>query len=190
MTFWRSEFCRKIPNDQFDKQYAYSIRHNYGKEGKRADYTPYSCMKVIASTPGTGEHHGCPFRTFSEDNLRAALRGMRITGAAANDILDKVKGKHYQLACGVAFAASHNGCECDEGIHHPNGYFAASRKLLAPPKTGAAGAGTGAGAGPSGAAAPPTEGTPGGLPATPAAAKAGGGTLSLADITPPAPRGG
>lgn len=44
---------------QFDKAYAYSIRHMFGKEGKRADYTPYSCMKVILSNaPGQGDHHG------------------------------------------------------------------------------------------------------------------------------------
>lgn len=31
----------------------------FGKEGKRADYTPYSCMKVILSNaPGQGDHHG------------------------------------------------------------------------------------------------------------------------------------
>ena len=176
MTFWRAEFCKKIPNDQFDKQYSYSIRHNYGKEGKRADYTPYSCMKVIAGTPGTGEHHGCPYRTFSEDNLRAALRGMRLSGPAINDVLDKVKGKHFQLACGVAFAASHNGCECDEGIQHPNGYFSASRKLLAPQgaQKAAAGAAVGGAAGPSGGA----------LPVTPAVGTKTASVVALGDITP------
>ena len=187
MTFWRAEFCKKIPNDQFDKQYAYAIRHNYGKEGKRADYTPYSCMKVIASTPGTGEHHGCPFRTFNEDSLRAALRGMRLSGPAVNDVLDKVKGKHYQLACGVAFAASHNGCECDEGIQHPNGYFAASRKLLAPAATGAAAAqakGLNAGA-PQPAGAAPGGGP---LPVTPAVATRTTSLVGLGDITPPGGR--
>lgn len=44
---------------QFDKAYAYSIRHMFGKEGKRTDYTPYSCMKVILSNPPSqGDYHG------------------------------------------------------------------------------------------------------------------------------------
>jgi len=31
----------------------------FGKEGKRADYTPYSCMKVILSNPPSqGDYHG------------------------------------------------------------------------------------------------------------------------------------
>ena len=31
----------------------------FGKEGKRTDYTPYSCMKVILSNlPSQGDHHG------------------------------------------------------------------------------------------------------------------------------------
>lgn len=44
---------------QFDKNYAYNIRHNYGKEGKRTDYTPYSCMRIISRMePKADECHG------------------------------------------------------------------------------------------------------------------------------------
>jgi len=59
LIFWRAEFTKLMDVDKFDKQYAYNIRHNYGKEGKRQDYTPYSCMKIIMTNPpGPGDHHG------------------------------------------------------------------------------------------------------------------------------------
>lgn len=47
MMFWDSHFTRLISHDNFQKQYAYSFRHMYGKEGARKNYTPYSCMKII-----------------------------------------------------------------------------------------------------------------------------------------------
>ena len=56
MRFWRTEFGPRTPSDAFDKQYAYNVRYNYGKEGKRTNYTPYSCVKIISSTPGQVLH--------------------------------------------------------------------------------------------------------------------------------------
>ncbi|GMN49273.1 hypothetical protein TIFTF001_018446 [Ficus carica] len=119
----------KVGAERFDKEYAYSIRHNYGREGKRTDYTPYSCQKVISSTPGVGDHHGCPYRHFSEENLRAALNKMGVNSRAVEDIMNKVQNRHYQLACTLTFEAVHNS-SCDAGINHPNQYFSDSQKIL------------------------------------------------------------
>ncbi|CAI5975692.1 unnamed protein product [Closterium sp. NIES-64] len=130
LTFWRSEFSRKMGAERFDKEYAYSIRHNYGKEGKRTDYTPFSCVKVIMSTPGVGDHHGCPFKHFSEDNLRAALSRMGVSsGAAMDEIMQKTRQQHYQISCALTFEAS-QGAPCPTGITHPNQYFMLSRQVI------------------------------------------------------------
>ncbi|CAO3586147.1 unnamed protein product [Absidia cylindrospora] len=40
LLFWRIAFATKT-DEQFQKQYAYNIRHNYGLEGKRVSYTAF-----------------------------------------------------------------------------------------------------------------------------------------------------
>lgn len=137
LAFWRAEFSKKVGLEKFEKEYSYNIRHNYGKEGKRTDYTPYSCQKVISSTPGAGDHHGCPYRHFSEENLRAALSRMGVNSRAMEDVMDKVRNRHYQLACTLTFEALH-GVQCDAGINHPNQYFSDSQKILQPKKDSSA----------------------------------------------------
>ncbi|GLT61365.1 hypothetical protein SLA2020_340780 [Shorea laevis] len=69
LAFWRAEFSQK-------------------------DYTPYACQKIISSTPGVGDHHGCPYKHFGEENLRAAIAGMRVGSRAMEDIMDKVHNRH------------------------------------------------------------------------------------------------
>ncbi|KAL8519043.1 hypothetical protein ACS0TY_010114 [Phlomoides rotata] len=135
LAFWKSEFSRKVGAERFDKEYAYGIRHNYGKEGKRTDYTPFSCQKIVSSTPGVGDHHGCPYRHFSEENLRAALNKMGVSNRALEDVMDKVRNRHYQLACTLTFEAVH-GTSYDQGVNHPNQYFSDSQKILESKLTG------------------------------------------------------
>jgi hypothetical protein len=51
-----------MSSEDFVKKYAYNIRHNYGKEGKRQEYTPFSCVRIIMGTaPAANEYHGLYF---------------------------------------------------------------------------------------------------------------------------------
>jgi DNA primase large subunit len=136
LAFWRTEFTKTMPADKWQKEYAYGIRYNYGLEGKRVDWSPHSCMKTI-SAPGAnaaaGEHHGCPFKNFEEGQLRATLAQMGVGNGDIAFIMDKVRGQHYQVACGKYFEAKHKGSTVIEtelgGISHPNQYFEESMKF-------------------------------------------------------------
>ncbi|CAG09433.1 unnamed protein product, partial [Tetraodon nigroviridis] len=132
LQFWRSEFIRgKVDADKFDKAYAYGIRHMFGKEGKRADYTPYSCMKVILSNaPGQGDHHGCPFRHSDPELLKQKLQVYKVPPSGIGQILELVKGMHYQLACQKYFELTHNVEDVSFSLSHPNQYFIESQKIL------------------------------------------------------------
>lgn len=62
LVFWRQMFAPKMSDDKFQKEHAYNIRHNYGREGNRKDYKAHNCLKIIGDLPGNEEHHGCPYR--------------------------------------------------------------------------------------------------------------------------------
>lgn len=53
-------FMRSSLPTMKEKELAYSVRHNYGLEGKRANYSCFSCLKIksLASEPNST---GCPF---------------------------------------------------------------------------------------------------------------------------------
>ncbi|KAF9026511.1 hypothetical protein BGZ52_006614 [Haplosporangium bisporale] len=166
LIFWQTAFANKTPDefnkqyayntpDEFNKQYAYNVRHSYGMEGKRTDYTPYSCKSIImGSAPGAGDHHGCPFRHFSAPSLRAKLASKQVDEFDTEDILGLVSAKHYQIACtryyevtrarmiggspdtlrGGSGSALAGGGEfkvaSQEQIEHPNQFFEQSYKLM------------------------------------------------------------
>jgi DNA primase large subunit len=133
LEFWRTEFTKSMSAEDFNKKYAYNIRHNYGKEGKRTDYTPFSCSKIIlGGAPAPGEHHGCPFRHFDETNLVRSLQRMKVSTGDCKDIVELVKGHNYQIACRKHFEVTHPMCEAEiESVgNHPNAYFEASRKYF------------------------------------------------------------
>lgn len=120
--------------------YAYNIRHNYGKEGKRENYTPYACMKIIDSIPASGEVHGCPYK----QNLATLTKDLQTFGSLAdgtfcflfcfsfpltnrtldsvNQVVSLAKDGHYQLACARHFELLHPGTTLLK-LNHPNQYL-------------------------------------------------------------------
>ncbi|XP_042215191.1 DNA primase large subunit-like [Homarus americanus] len=127
--FWRSHFLKNMDVDKFEKQYAYNIRYNYGKEGKRVDFTPYSCLKIIMTSIGPGDAHGCPFKHNDQTMLRQRLVSFKVPQQAVNEIIELVSMSHYQVACQRYWEATHNAC-LDAGINHPNQFFEESQKIL------------------------------------------------------------
>lgn len=139
--FWRRSF-KLITDEKFAKEYRYNIRHAYGDVGGDANrrgrgYTPYSCQKLLTEPlPTAGQTHGCPYRTFTADNLIALLQQ---TGVSDREVLKGVREdvgrQRYHVACNRVFEATHkkeikrvkdeglwNSSELDV-IAHPNTYF-------------------------------------------------------------------
>ena len=133
--FFQREFTRIMTSEQFNKEYAYSIRHTHGKEGKRANYTPYNCMKIILGNPPQSgvEHHGCPYKHYDDANLSALLGKLKIGSVSDRDAIMALKKEgNFQLACQKQFEVSHPGAASVDGVsldgvgNHPNAWFSAS----------------------------------------------------------------
>ena len=143
LLFWRTAFSA-IPDDKFQKEYAYNIRHNYGLEGKRVSYSPYqysiasllpcqqtnSPLFIVAKRSSRvarrsrGHHHGCPFRHFSSENLETRLYKDRISPPHVAEIMNYVRGHHYQIACTRHFEVTHADYAGKvPPVTHPNEYF-------------------------------------------------------------------
>eukprot|EP00026_Physarum_polycephalum_P007912 Phypoly_transcript_07983.p1 GENE.Phypoly_transcript_07983~~Phypoly_transcript_07983.p1 ORF type:complete len:500 (+),score=82.21 Phypoly_transcript_07983:190-1500(+) len=130
LLFWKSEFSRGVGPDVFEKTYAYNIRHNYGKEGKRESYTPYACLKIIDAIPAPGEVHGCPYR----QNVDALTKDLQTFGCLSdgniNQVVSLAREGHFQLACARHFELLHPGATLLK-LNHPNQYFVESQRYYA-----------------------------------------------------------
>jgi DNA primase large subunit len=127
LTFWKQKFSKKTDGEKFEKNYAYNVRHMYGREGKKNDYKPWNCTKVIGQVnPGQGEYHGCPFKNMDEAHLRQMVRSYGVGENEEREILNKQKEKHYQVACVKLWEAVHKGGVGDNVGNHPNAFITSS----------------------------------------------------------------
>lgn len=129
LRFWREEFSKEMEPDKFDKAYAYGIRYNYGKEGSRTNWTPYSCMRIITAPVGAADICGCPFKSWDPIDLRSKLTSYGLSASNVQDIASYASKGHYQIACSRYFEVTHN-TKFDEGINHPNAYFENSQVVM------------------------------------------------------------
>lgn len=82
LSFWKTEFTKKIDSVKFDKEYAYTIRHTYGKEGRQTNYTPLGCQKIMSSVQSPGEFNGCPYKHMDNTSLKQKLFSYGIPAAS------------------------------------------------------------------------------------------------------------
>src|SRR6266542_3723209 len=99
-------------------------------------FSLFSCISIITKhRPNAGEIHGCPFREFSQPNLRTKLVQMGIRNEEhIREILSLAEREHYQVACTKYFEITkglldNNDENIMETIEHPNEYLKASISL-------------------------------------------------------------
>ncbi|KAF2461567.1 eukaryotic and archaeal DNA primase, large subunit-domain-containing protein [Lineolata rhizophorae] len=142
LTFWRRSF-RTTTDDDFNKNYRYNVRWQYGDVGGDANRrahgrAPKSCQRLLTEPlPKPGQTHGCPYRTYARENLERALKddmGVRDPQVLAQ-VRDDVGRQRYHVACNRVFEHLHareikkvkdeniwGAAELDT-ILHPNTYF-------------------------------------------------------------------
>jgi DNA primase large subunit len=131
MQFWHDEFIQRAGEEGWKKkQYAYNIQYNYGQVGRRRESTPYSCTKVVGLNASRGEPHGCPFRSYSSEELSQHIAAVTSDGRVKRQILDLVTDHAYTEAC-ITYYRAKRGTASGERLEahslHPNLYYIQSR---------------------------------------------------------------
>ncbi|ETO20938.1 hypothetical protein RFI_16268 [Reticulomyxa filosa] len=141
LQFWKKAL-RQTSSEKFAREYAYNVRHNYGQEGKRTNYSPFGCNRIITSTPSHLDHHGCPFKIFDTNHLMSYLRNKKkVSDSNCEEIAKFKTNGHYVLACRKYFQIQ-NATKLSEHKldiediastwSHPNEYFDNSYRLYHP----------------------------------------------------------
>jgi len=134
--FWRKEFTKKIASDKFERDYKYNIRHLYGREGHKKALSCFSCDKIINDNPpGPSEKHGCPFRHFDDQHLRAMLVKHNLKDVDIESIFISRNSKEYRSACSDYFKFT-RGHPPVEMIKNPiHFYYESMRRARQPIET-------------------------------------------------------
>ncbi|KAJ8019766.1 DNA primase large subunit [Holothuria leucospilota] len=120
LVFWKREYsqpeidrygnsvkCRNTWQKD-NKRYTYNIRHLYGLEGARTNYSAHSCKFLQMYTPGPGEEGGCPFSQSDDSYLQTFMDIEEVGKFFQGDILSHSKNRQYTEACRKFFISKVN----------------------------------------------------------------------------------
>ncbi|XP_024867223.1 DNA primase large subunit-like isoform X2 [Temnothorax curvispinosus] len=96
-------------------------------KGSRRDYQPYTCQKIMESSVGPRDNHGCPFKHMLHDILEDELTDCGFNALERSTIMELSKNGQYSAACNKCYEIKHN-CFNDTLFKHPNIYFNESVK--------------------------------------------------------------
>lgn len=133
--FWRSEY-RLIPNgthvcchnwEKDEKKYLYGIRHMYGLEGGRKNYTSVNCQR-IQSLDNACSEGGCPFKSFDYPQMLNLLT--ECSDNTLSQINDYKRRGQYVSACRT-YLMRNSATNCDTSFNFtPVKYYMVSAQLL------------------------------------------------------------
>lgn len=136
LSFWTQAFAGRTTSNRFAADYAYNVKHSYGKEGKRVNYSPYGCGKIIGGQMQHGEYHVCPYKSLSAKDLHLALTADQLPQPYVTAIVSLAGRGQYQLACQQNFQARHPEAPQAQSTRHPNRFYDESIRYYtaAPPR--------------------------------------------------------
>ncbi|XP_013192873.1 uncharacterized protein LOC106136774 [Amyelois transitella] len=121
VNFWSAEY-RQNPNgkhtcchswDKDEKKYLYGIRHMYGLEGARKNYTSQNCTRIQSMDISCSEG-GCPFKSFDAENM------MKILNLRREDVLlsqiNELKAKGMYTSACILFLEKKCDIICDNNL--------------------------------------------------------------------------
>ncbi|ODV95490.1 hypothetical protein PACTADRAFT_50205 [Pachysolen tannophilus NRRL Y-2460] len=119
LLFWKNS----LKGLNFEKDYAYNIKHTYGAVGGRIKYRGMNCTNIMNQPkPHSSEYHGCFYKENSIDDIFAKLKMMQMTDEQINQITDSVREGKYQIACTMVLESKCGG-KTMPIVTHPNFYF-------------------------------------------------------------------
>lgn len=131
IAYFQSEFAKKptSPEEFRKKGYTYGIKHAFGQEGKRANYTPWSCSRAIGKNQtAPDQRHGCPFKEFTPERVGQMAKETGVSESDIRRVVDLTKEHHFQIACRLHWELLHPGGNAEPVGNHPNQWFDESMK--------------------------------------------------------------